>query len=344
MLWEIGEGGREVRELRRALRARSPATWLACCARWSPAACCRRRGPWRQARPAGPAHGGRPSRAGGARPALDRLAVSVLDPLSEEQRGRLTAAMAEVERLLAASMVRVGVEDPSPDAPWCMEQYFAELDRRFDGGFDPAASISAERSSWRPRPAARWWPSSAGDQSAAGRSGAAPTASGSSSGCGSHRRRGGSGWAAGCCGSSRRSRGNTRVAVIRLETNRSLTEAIGLYRASGYRDRVQRRALRAPLVREAHLVARRQGAGVTAEGFATVPRMPSAPLFADDNSSYRRAARRAEREERRREERRRGDHGDPAAAEGGAGDPAALAARERAKRHADVLERYPPLF
>src|SRR4051794_34857155 len=33
--------------------------------------------------------------------------------------------------------------------------------------------------------------------------------------------------------------------------------------------------------------------------------MPSAPLFADDNSSYRRAARRAAREERRREERRR---------------------------------------
>ena len=27
-----------------------------------------------------------------------------------------------------------------------------------------------------------------------------------------------------------------RVAVLRLETNRSLTEAIGLYRASGYRE------------------------------------------------------------------------------------------------------------
>ena len=43
--------------------------------------------------------------------------------------------MAEVERLLAASMVRVEVEDPaSPDARWCMQQYFAELDRRFEGG------------------------------------------------------------------------------------------------------------------------------------------------------------------------------------------------------------------
>ena len=83
---------------------------------------------------------------------------------------------------------------------------------------------------------------------------------------------------------------------------------------------------------------------MTAEAFATVPRMPSAPLFADDNSSYRRAARRAEREERRREERRREIMATLRRLKEEAGDPAALAARERAKRHADVLERYPPLF
>jgi hypothetical protein len=53
----------------------------------------------------------------------DGLAASVLDPLSEEPRSRLTAAMAEVERLLVASMVRVAAEDPaSPEAGWCIDR------------------------------------------------------------------------------------------------------------------------------------------------------------------------------------------------------------------------------
>jgi GNAT superfamily N-acetyltransferase len=54
------------------------------------------------------------------------------------------AAMAEVERLLIASMVKIVVADPtSPDARWCIEQYFAELGERFDAGFDPTLGISA---------------------------------------------------------------------------------------------------------------------------------------------------------------------------------------------------------
>src|SRR6185436_2756494 len=74
----------------------------------------------------------------------DALALRILEPLSERQRATLVAAMGEVERLLQASMVRFDVEDPAtPDARWCLEQYFAELDARFDAGFDPAFSISA---------------------------------------------------------------------------------------------------------------------------------------------------------------------------------------------------------
>jgi ribosomal protein S18 acetylase RimI-like enzyme len=75
----------------------------------------------------------------------DALARSLLEPLSESQRTRLTAAMAEVERLLLASMVTVEVEAPTtPDARWCFAQYYDELDRRFDTGFDPGRSISAD--------------------------------------------------------------------------------------------------------------------------------------------------------------------------------------------------------
>ena len=54
-------------------------------------------------------------------------------------------AMGEVERLLQASMVCFAIGDPtSADARWCFNQYFAELNRRFEGGFDPGLSISAD--------------------------------------------------------------------------------------------------------------------------------------------------------------------------------------------------------
>jgi DNA-binding MarR family transcriptional regulator/GNAT superfamily N-acetyltransferase len=75
----------------------------------------------------------------------DDLAVSILEPLSARQQSRLITAMAEVERLLIASMVEVGVRDPRhPDARTCLRAYFEELSRRFDTGFDPARSLPAD--------------------------------------------------------------------------------------------------------------------------------------------------------------------------------------------------------
>ncbi|RAN81945.1 MarR family transcriptional regulator [Bacillus sp. SRB_336] len=79
---------------------------------------------------------------------LDRhsqeLAVSLLAPLGERQRERLLAAMAEVERLLRASSVTIEPADPgTADARLCIEAYFRELQERFETGFDPARSISA---------------------------------------------------------------------------------------------------------------------------------------------------------------------------------------------------------
>ena len=79
---------------------------------------------------------------------LDRhsqeLAVSLLAPLGERQRERLLAAMAEVERLLRASSVTIEAADPgTADARLCIEAYFRELQERFETGFDPARSISA---------------------------------------------------------------------------------------------------------------------------------------------------------------------------------------------------------
>jgi DNA-binding MarR family transcriptional regulator/GNAT superfamily N-acetyltransferase len=75
----------------------------------------------------------------------DELAASLLVSLSAGQRDRLVEAMGVVERLLTAGLVDVAVEDPASEAArLCIESYFAELDARFDAGFDPGRSISAD--------------------------------------------------------------------------------------------------------------------------------------------------------------------------------------------------------
>ncbi|MEV5596793.1 bifunctional helix-turn-helix transcriptional regulator/GNAT family N-acetyltransferase [Streptomyces sp. NPDC052496] len=72
----------------------------------------------------------------------DELAGSLLEPLNAGQRARLVAAMAEVERLLTATTVALDVVDPAhPDAEHCLRSYFTEMQERFETGFDPARSL-----------------------------------------------------------------------------------------------------------------------------------------------------------------------------------------------------------
>ena len=168
----------------------------------------------------------------------DELARSFLEPLSVSNRDRLVAAMAEVERLLTAGLVEIDDADPAgPDGRHCLESYFAELGPpvrgRLRGGPQPRRR--------RRRPATRRRTSSSSrafgragrlrrPEAQAGRpGGAAPhvgvatTSAGSASGSG--------------YSPSSSARAAARGAgAVRLETNRTLTEAIGLYRASGYRE------------------------------------------------------------------------------------------------------------
>jgi DNA-binding MarR family transcriptional regulator/GNAT superfamily N-acetyltransferase len=77
----------------------------------------------------------------------DDLALSVLEPLTGEQRERLLLAQAEVVRLLAISMLTIEREDgTSADARWCLGHYFAELRDRFEESFDPERTLPAEDS------------------------------------------------------------------------------------------------------------------------------------------------------------------------------------------------------
>lgn len=72
----------------------------------------------------------------------DALASSLLDPLNARQRDQLTSAMAQVERLLTASVVSLEVADPEhPDAVHCLRSFADELGELFDSGFDPANSL-----------------------------------------------------------------------------------------------------------------------------------------------------------------------------------------------------------
>jgi DNA-binding MarR family transcriptional regulator/GNAT superfamily N-acetyltransferase len=74
----------------------------------------------------------------------DKLAQSLLDPLSSKQRERLVAAMGEVERLLISASVQIESVDPEhPDAQYCLAEYVAELNRRSERGFDPTAGATA---------------------------------------------------------------------------------------------------------------------------------------------------------------------------------------------------------
>lgn len=79
---------------------------------------------------------------------LDRrsqdFATTLLTSLGAAQRERMVAAMAEVERLMRASAVAIEPADPaSAEARLCLEAYFRELQERFETGFDPARTVSA---------------------------------------------------------------------------------------------------------------------------------------------------------------------------------------------------------
>jgi DNA-binding MarR family transcriptional regulator/GNAT superfamily N-acetyltransferase len=165
----------------------------------------------------------------------DSVASHILESLNEQQRATLVAAMAEVERLLQPSLVRMEIEDPtSDDARACFDQYFAELDERFEAGFDPALSLSADAQDLTPP---------AGELIIA-------RLHGSVVGCVAlkfHKKAPaelkrmwvnasarGLGIARQLLAEAERHARKAGARAIRLETNRSLTEAINLYRRSGY--------------------------------------------------------------------------------------------------------------
>jgi DNA-binding MarR family transcriptional regulator len=166
----------------------------------------------------------------------DKTAASLLGRLTEGQRASLITAMQAVERLLVASAVQLRVEDPgSRAARYCIGCYFQELAERFEGGFDPARSMPAAAQDLTPPHGFL----------------ILATLNGEPVGCGALKCQAGYGeikrmWVA----PSSRGLGiakrillrledlarQRRLRLLRLETNKTLTEAQALYRSSGYRE------------------------------------------------------------------------------------------------------------
>jgi DNA-binding MarR family transcriptional regulator/GNAT superfamily N-acetyltransferase len=167
----------------------------------------------------------------------DVRALGFLEPLTEGQRARLVAAMTEVERLLRASQVTIEVEDAaSPAARWCIQQYVDELNRRFDAGFDPSLSISADAAELTPPAGALMLARLHGEPIGCGALKLHPGepaelkrmwVSPDARGLGLGRR---------LLRALERYARAAGAEVVRLETNGSLREAIALYRGSGYRE------------------------------------------------------------------------------------------------------------
>jgi DNA-binding MarR family transcriptional regulator/RimJ/RimL family protein N-acetyltransferase len=235
VLWEIGAEGRDVRSLRAQLDLDSG--YLSRLLRTLEAARLITVGPKASDKRIRIARLTRKGRAELA--VLDRrsneVAASLLAPLSAEQRARIVGAMADVERLMTAAMVEVAPIDPAhPHARYCINQYFLELDRRFEGGFDPIQSIPADEESLRPPAGLLLVASLRGEPI----------------GCGAlkfHRRRPAElkrMWVAPSArglGIGRRMLSELEAhalkhgaRVVRLETNKTLIEAISLYRSAGY--------------------------------------------------------------------------------------------------------------
>ena len=170
---------------------------------------------------------------------LDRLSNelvwSILDPLAESEREQLADAARTVERLLRVSQVSLDVEDPdSADARWCLEQYYATLADRFEAGFERERALPAGAEEMSPPRGvflvARLHGEPIGCGGLKGSADAPPDVkrmwvAPRARGLGLGRRL------------LRELESHARASgarSVRLETNGSLTEAIALYRSSGY--------------------------------------------------------------------------------------------------------------
>ncbi len=165
----------------------------------------------------------------------DQAAAAILAPLPDPERARLVAAMREVHGLLRIAGTRIDRVDPaSAEARWCVAQYFTELAARFDGGFDPGRSIPADDAELRPPTGAFLVATTDGAPVACGAVKTLAPAVGYLKRMWVAKAMRGLGLGARMLGALEAEARGLGLRTLRLETNRALAEAVGLYRRSGY--------------------------------------------------------------------------------------------------------------
>jgi DNA-binding MarR family transcriptional regulator len=164
----------------------------------------------------------------------DAQALAILEPLTEHERLKFLEALDTVEGYYDIHAITIEVEDPETQtARFCISQYYTELAMRFEGGFDPAISISAKSAELRLPDGCL----------VVARLLGAPV------GCGAlklhgeiaelkrmwvSRARRGTGLGRRVLNQLETIAANNGVKTLRLETNKTLKEAQSLYRSSGY--------------------------------------------------------------------------------------------------------------
>jgi DNA-binding MarR family transcriptional regulator/GNAT superfamily N-acetyltransferase len=167
----------------------------------------------------------------------DALAHAILAPLGDGQRADLVGAMQRVERLLIASLVKIAPRSPSdPIARFCLRSYFAELAERFPDGFDPASALPLSDDDMTPPHGVLLVATVHGEGVGCGAVKLEPGelpylkrmwVSPSMRGAGLGRR---------LLAELEAFAASTGAQGVRLETNATLSEAIAMYRATGYRE------------------------------------------------------------------------------------------------------------
>lgn len=165
----------------------------------------------------------------------EELAARLLEPLTGRQRDRLTEALATADLLVRAATVSLDPVDPAaPPARRAMQCYFDELDRRFPGGFDPGPTDDVST------------------MAAPGGTFVLAVSDGSPVACGGVQRLAAEvgevkrmwvddAWRGAGLGSRMLRRleaeaASLGYAAVRLDTHRTLGEAVAMYERAGYRE------------------------------------------------------------------------------------------------------------